>query len=396
MSQLKERFEQLFGTLVRLSTGQRILVSLAAVIFAIGVGMVVILGAGYFATCDSPVLFILGAEFCYNPIEVSLVLFDGSFGGNFEIARTLRWTTLLLFTALSFAIPYKAGLFNIGAQGQFVLGSLGAAVGVIWAAAFVPGGAVGRLVLVPTGLLVGAAVGGLYGFLPGYLKVRFEMNEVVTTLLFNFIATAVAFVLVDRYFVDESIQGTQTEAIPDAAALNPQFFANSADFSLPVFVFALGIVAAAYWLLTRTTVGYELRAMGAQPKAAIFGGVNERFTTLFSMTTAGAIAGIGGALFVLMVLGRWQTGPPPLGFDGIAVSILAGNNPLGLLPSGLLFGALQSGGQAIQFQLGIPSELVGVLRGLIILLVATPELFRMMGQRLDRRGVIDIETGGSD
>jgi simple sugar transport system permease protein len=396
MSKLAERFERLFGTLVRLSTGQRILVSIAAVIFAIGVGMVVILGAGYFASCGSPVLFILGAEFCYNPIEVSLVLFDGSFGGNFEIARTLRWTTLLLFTALSFAIPYKAGLFNIGAQGQFVLGSLGAAVGVIWAAAFVPDGMVGRLVLVPTGLLVGAAVGGLYGFLPGYLKVRFEMNEVVTTLLFNFIATAVAFVLVDRYFVDETIQGTQTEAIPDAAALDPQFFANSADFSLPVFVFALGIVAAVYWLLTRTTVGYELRAMGTQPKAAIFGGVSERFTTLFSMTTAGAIAGIGGALYVMMVLGRWQTGPPPLGFDGIAVSILAGNNPLGLFPSGLLFGALQSGGQAIQFQLGIPSELVEVLRGLIILLVATPELFRMMGKRLNRRGVIDIETGGSD
>ena len=134
--------------------------------------------------------------------------------------------------------------------------------------------------------------------------------------------------------------------------------------------------------------------MGTQPKAAVFGGVSERFTTLFSMTIAGVVAGLGGALFVMMVIGRWQTGAPPFGFDGIAVSILAGNNPVGLLPAGLLFGALQSGSQVVQFQTGVPGELIGVLRGLVILLVATPELFRAVGRRLNRRGTIDIETGG--
>jgi simple sugar transport system permease protein len=320
----------------------------------------------------------------------------GAFGDRFSLAGTLQWTTILLFTGLSFAIAFKAGLFNIGAQGQFVLGSLATTVTVLWLGPHAPGGVLGGLVLVPAGLVSGTLVGAAYGWLPGYLKYRFETNEVISTLLLNFIASAVAFVLVDRYFGDESIQGTVTERIPEAATFRPRlgYFPEGTDFSEPVFLFALVVVAGFYWLLGQTTVGYDIRAMGTQPKAAVFGGVSKRFTTLFSFTLAGAVAGLGGAVFVMMVLGRWQTGAPPIGFDGIAVSILAGNNPVGLLPSGLLFGALETGSREIEFQLGIPGELVEVLRGLIILLVATPELFRMLGKRLDRRGTIDLERGG--
>jgi simple sugar transport system permease protein len=309
-------------------------------------------------------------------------------------ATTLQWTTLLLFTGLSFAIPYKAGLFNIGGQGQFVLGSLGAAVAVVWLGSLVPSGMVGRVMLVPAGLLAGAVLGGAYGIVPGYLKVRFEMNEVITTLLLNFIATAVAFVFVDRRFDDSTVQGTQTPAIPKEATFEPLIFPKSADFSLVVFGVGLVVLVGFYWLLSRSRIGYDIQALGTQPKAAVFGGVDERRTTLFSMAAAGIVAGLGGALFVMMVIGRWQTGAPPIGFDGIAVSILGGNSPAGLLPAGLLFGALQSGGQVVQLQTGVPGELVGVLRGLVILLVATPELFRAVGRRLNRRGVIDIDTGG--
>jgi simple sugar transport system permease protein len=148
-----------------------------------------------------------------------------------------------------------------------------------------------------------------------------------------------------------------------------------------------------YYLLKRTTLGYDIQALGTQSKAAVFGGVNAEFTTVFSMTLAGAVAGIGGAIYVMMVIGRWQAGLPPIGFDGIAVSVLASNNPIGLVPSSLLFGVLESGSQAIQFELGIPRQLVGVLRGLIILLVATPELFRLLGRTLDKRDVLDLSGG---
>jgi simple sugar transport system permease protein len=391
---IPDRLERLFGAALDLSAVERLLVSAGALVVAVVVGALFTLAAGYAATCETPVLFILGVEFCYNPAEVYRFLVVGAFGDPARLGTTLQWTTLLLFTALSFAVPFKAGLFNIGGQGQFVLGSLGATVAVLGLAGVAPGGFAGRLLLVPAGLLAGAAAGGLYGLLPGYLKVRFGMNEVVTTLLLNFIATAVAFVIVDTYVDDGTIPGTQSPAIPEAATLPPLLFPSRADFSVVVLGLAVLALVGFYWLLTRSRIGYELRAMGAQPKAAAFGGASERFTTLFSMTTAGAVAGVGGALFLLMVLGRWQTGPPPVGFDGIAVSILAGNNPAGLLPSGVLFGALQSGGQVVEFETGVPSDLVGVLRGLLILLVATPELFRTLGDWLDRRGAIDADRGG--
>jgi ABC-type uncharacterized transport system permease subunit len=385
-----DRIEWLFGRLVGLSTNERLAVSLAAVVVAIGLGMIVVLLAGAVAACDSPGLVVFGFEFCYDPIQVYLVLFDGAFGTRFNVAATLRWTTVFLFTGLSFAIAYKAGLFNIGAQGQFLLGSLATVVVILALEPHVPGGTPDKLVFLPAGILAGTVVGALYGWLPGYLKHRFEVNEVISTLLLNFIAQGVAFVIVDRHFSDPMIPGTTTPRLPEEAMFSPRLFPSSADFSIAVLAFALVVVVGFYWLLRRTTVGYDIRAMGTQPKAAVFGGVDERFTTVFSFVLAGGVAGLGGAVFAMMVLGRWQTGAPPVGFDGIAVSILAGNNPIGLFPSGVLFGALESGSREIERQLGIPSDLVGVLRGLIILLVATPELFRMLGKRLDRRGTIDV------
>ncbi|MFC7132496.1 MULTISPECIES: ABC transporter permease [Salinibaculum] len=390
------RIERLLGRFVGLSGGERVLVSVAAVGVAVVVGMLVILAAGYGASCGTPKFSLLGVSFCYDPVSVFTVLFQGAFGNVFNIALTLQQMTLLLFTGLSFAIAFRAGLFNIGAQGQFVLGSLATTVTILWVAPLVPDGTVGSLVLMPLGLVAGVVVGGLYGWLPGVLKARFDTNEVISTLLLNFIATAVAYVLVERFFNDPSIQGTITRAIPSAATFKPVVFPSNTNFALPLFLFALAVVVGVYLLLHRTTIGYDIRALGTQTKAAVFGGVDAESTTILSMTLAGAVAGIGGAIYVMMVIGRWQTGTPPIGFDGIAVSVLAGNNPLGLVPSSLLFGILESGSQAIQFNLGIPRQLVGVLRGLIILLVATPELFRIVGRTLNRRDVIDLSGGGTE
>ena len=389
----KGRVERLLGRLVGLSAGERILLSIAAVIAAVVIGMGVILAAGYAATCQESTFFLFGIAFCYDPISVYTVLFDGAFGNIFNIALTLQQMTLLLFTGLSFAIAFKAGLFNIGGQGQFVLGAFGAAIVVLQVAPFVPSGLAGSAILMPVGLLSGVVLGGFYGWLPGVLKARYDTNEVISTLLLNFIATAVAYVLVNRFFNDPEFQGTTTRSIPSEAAFAPRFFPQSVNFSLPIFLLSLVIVAAMYYLLKRTTLGYDIQALGTQSKAAVFGGVNAEFTTVFSMTLAGAVAGIGGAIYVMMVIGRWQAGLPPIGFDGIAVSVLASNNPIGLVPSSLLFGVLESGSQAIQFELGIPRQLVGVLRGLIILLVATPELFRLLGRTLDKRDVLDLSGG---
>lgn len=390
---LRTRLERFFAVLLGLTPWQRVLLSVAAVLVSVLVGMVVLLGSGYAATCREPGLVLFGQGFCYDPVEVYAVLFDGAFGNPFNIALTLQQTTLLVFTGLSFAVAFRAGLFNIGAQGQFVLGALATAVTLVWVGPFLPGGLAGTAVAVPVGLAAGVTVGALYGLLPGVLKARYDTNEVISTLLLNFVATAVAVVSVKRFVNDPSVQGTLTRPIPEVAALDPFFFPESVSFSEPAFLGMVLVVAGVFLMLRYTSLGYDIRALGTQREAAIFGGVDTGRTTELSMGIAGAVAGVGGALYVLMVLGRWQTGIPALGFDGIAVSVLAGNNPVGLVPSGLLFGALESGGVAIDFRLGVPRDLVEVLRGLVILLVATPELFRMVGRSLDRRGVLDVRGG---
>lgn len=387
-----ERARALLRRVVALSGWQRVFISAAATVVALLAGGLVLLGSGYAATCQEPALVLFDIGFCYDPVEVYATLFDGAFGNQFNIALTLQRMTLLIFTGLSFAIPYRAGLFNIGAQGQFVLAALGSTVALLYVGPLVPA-AVGTVVLVPLGLLAGAAVGALYGLLPGLLKARYGTNEVISTLLLNFIATAVAITLVKRFFNNPNVQGTLTRSIPEAATLNPWLFRQGARFSVVVLVGTLLLAVGSYWLLHRTTVGYDIRVLGRQRAAAVFGGVDDERTTVLSMLIAGAVAGLGGALYVMMVLGRWQTGLPALGFDGIAVSVLAGNNPLGLVPSGLLFGALQSGALAIDFQLGVPPDLVEVLRGLVILLVATPELFRIVGRQLQRRGRLRVSGG---
>lgn len=393
MSGVPARLRRLLRRAAALSGFQRVLVSAAAVVAALVIGGFVVLGSGYVASCREPALYLFGTSFCFDPVEVYAAMYQGAFGTQTNQALTLQRTTLLVFTALAFAIPYRAGLFNIGAQGQFVLAALGTTVTLLWLGPLVSGGPLATAVLVPAGLVAGALVGALYGLLPGVLKARYGTNEVISTLLLNFIATAVAIVLVKRFFNNPDIQGTVTRSIPEAAVLKPWLFPTGSRFSVAVLAGTLLLVAGFWWLLNRTTLGYDIRVLGRQRAAAVFGGVDAARTTVLSMTIAGAVAGLGGALYVMMVVGRWQTGVPPLGFDGIAVSVLAGNNPLALVPSGVLFGALQSGGLAINFQLGIPRDLVEVLRGLVILLVATPELFRILGRTLRRRGRLQ-PTGG--
>ncbi|WP_159899048.1 ABC transporter permease [Salinirussus salinus] len=387
MSRLPAWLSRLLRRAAGLSGLERALVSVAAVVAALVLGGFVVLGSGYIASCREPTLFLFGTSFCFDPVEVYAAMYQGAFGTQLNQALTLQRMTLLVFTGLAFAIPYRAGLFNIGAQGQFVLAALGTTVTLLWLGPLVSGGGLlATAVLVPAGLVAGALAGGLYGLLPGVLKARYGTNEVISTLLLNFIATAVAIVLVKRFFNDPGIQGTVSRSIPEAAVLRPWLFPTGARFSVAVLAATLALVVGFWWLLNRTTLGYDIRVLGRQRAAAVFGGVDAARTTVLSMTIAGAVAGLGGALYVMMVVGRWQTGIPALGFDGIAVSVLAGNNPLALVPSGVLFGALQSGGLAINFQLGIPRDLVEVLRGLVILLVATPELFRIAGRYLRRRG----------
>ncbi|EMA03603.1 ABC transporter permease [Haloferax denitrificans] len=406
-----ENAKAVLRRLTAASATERILISFAALVLAVLVGAVIILVSGRITTCQTAATTLFGTGFCYDPVEVYLVLFNGALGEpfllndpalfnpgwnplNFGLALTLKETTLLIFTGLSVAVSFRAGLFNIGTQGQLVLGGLATALFSFFVAPALPSGLVGGLVLIPLAVIVGALVGGLYGAIPGALKAYADANEVITTIMLNFIAAQIAFVLVSEFFSNPDSQVVETTPLPGWATLLPVAFPQGGDFSILALAFGLALVVGVWFLLEQTSFGYDLRTSGEQPEAAEYGGVDAKRTTVTSMFLSGALGGMGGAIWVLMVMGKWQAGVPALGFDGITVSILAGNNPFGVVPAALLFGTLKSGSLAVQFGTGVPKQLVGVLRGLIILFVAMPEFFRMLGSAIDLEP--DRETVATD
>ena len=400
--------------LVEASAAERALVSLASLVASILVGVVIILVAGRTTTCEqaafvlanprpfgAPELFRVG--FCYNPVAVFDSLFLGALGNPFEpgwdplnrqTASTLRETSILVFTGLSVALAFRAGVFNIGTQGQLVVGALATAVSVLWASALVSG-LIGAILLAPFGIVVGAAFGGLYGAIPGALKAYADANEVVTTIMLNFVATGLALYLVQEVFSPGG-DASRTAPLPEYALFPPLLFDSRFSFSVLALLFGFVAAGGVYVLLSRTVFGYDLRASGIQPSAAEYGGVDAKRTVVASMTLSGALGGIGGAVYVLMVLGRFQSNVPAYGFDGITVAILAGNNPLGVGFAALLFGVLKSGSSVVDIATNVPPELVGVLRGFIILFVAMPEFFRLLGRRAFPRDRTPGETVAAD
>jgi simple sugar transport system permease protein len=369
--------ESAASKIVTASAKERVYISVAAFLASVLVGSVLVYVSGLVVDCTSGTF--LGS--CYNPFLVYYYLFVDPFIGGFNLALAMKETVLLLFTGLSVAVAFRAGLFNIGSQGQLVLGGLATALALVFVAPYAPSGILGTFVLVPLALLVGAVVGGLYAAIPGALKAYAEANEVITTIMLNFVATNLAFFLIATYFQDPESGSVQTVSIPEAARLRPIVpFFEGAQFSVIALVLGLALVAGIFYLLANTAFGYDIRTSGLQAAAADYAGVDAKKLVVSSMTLSGALAGIGGAVYVIMVMARYRTGVPALGFDGITVSILAGNNPLGVIPAALLFGVMKAGSLSIDFSLGVPKQLVGVLRGLVILFVAMPEFFRMLAR----------------
>ncbi|PSQ31038.1 ribose ABC transporter permease [Halobacteriales archaeon SW_6_65_46] len=412
---LRDRIERGLARLVAASTAERFAISLAALFASILVGTVLILAAGRITGCSTATfvlthptpfglsrLFDLG--FCYNPVTVYDRLFLGALGDPLspgwdpfgrQMALTLRETTVLLFAGLGVAVAFRAGIFNIGAQGQLVVGSLASVLAVLQVAPLV-GGVLGTAVSLSVGLAAGALAGGLYAAIPGVLKSYVDANEVITTIMLNFIATGVVGYLVLNHVKDPESFATQTRTIPDHANVPTILFEPTANFSVLALGVGVLLVGGVYYLLAHTAFGYDLRTSGLQPEAAEYGGVNSKRTIVASFSLSGALAGIGGAVYALMILGKFQTGVPSYGFDGITVSILAGNNPLGVGFAAFLFGVLKSGAGVVNFATDVPPQLVDTLRGLIILFVAMPEFFRLLGGRMKgvTRRVNRDESGG--
>jgi len=304
-----------------------------------------------------------------SPLVGFGALFDGAFGTPEEVAETLVQATNLLFPALGIALAFRAGLFNIGAEGQLILGGFAAG----WLGAQLP---LPSYLAIPAIMLAGALAGGAWGAIPGFLRARFGANEVIATLMLNVIAVLLTTYLVTGPLQQGGASGSETGALPKSAQI-PDLIALAADphltpaFLVTPFVIAIVLAFVLRWVLRRTVFGYELRAAGEAPEAAKRAGIDLGRTAFVAMALSGAIAGLGGAMIVSGGLHRFNTGlSPGYGFIAIAVALVGNLDPRWIIVASVAFGMLQSGGISMQAEAGVPREVVTLVTGLVIVALA--------------------------
>ncbi|OYR84400.1 ABC transporter permease, partial [Halorubrum ezzemoulense] len=304
------------------------------------------------ATASTALALLIGVTIVaaagYDPVQFLVSLINGAVGGESAIARTLRFSTLFILTGVAVAVAFRAGVFNIGVQGQFVVGGIATVMSIIWTAPLLPEGTVGGAGLILIGFVAGTFAGGVYGALPGALKAYADANVIITTIMLNFIATGVVGWLVQNPFRGEGNAAPNTERIPEYVSF-PSVVFDSSGFSVVGLAIALATVAVIYVVMERSRFGYDMVTSGHQESAATYSGVSAKRTVVLTMTLSGMVAGIAGAVFAVMIQGYYTdpSGIGTYGFDAIAVSLLAANNPLGIVPAGLLFGGLESAGSHI-------------------------------------------------
>lgn len=309
---------------------------------------------------------ILVYSFGNDPIVAYTALVKGSLGDLNKLGETLVTVTPLILTGLSIAFGFKCNLFNIGVEGQFIIGSI-SAVWAGWAFAGLP--AILHLTLT---LLVGTMAGGLWAAIIGWLKAKVGSHEVINGIMMNYIAMYTSNFLT-MTFLNEP-EKAYSVGIADTAKLwrFSQAFEQFKHSRLHVgLLIALAVALIAYYILNKTVRGYEIRAVGFNPYAAEYGGISVKKNIMLAMIISGMFAGLAGAIMTTGVQYRVNNlfGFTGYGLDGIAVALVGNNHPIGVILSAFLFGMLQKGGPLMQIQ-GIPKEVVGIIQGIIILFVA--------------------------
>jgi general nucleoside transport system permease protein len=296
-------------------------------------------------------------------------LIRGSLGGTSQLSETLIAATPLILSGLAVAVPLRAGLFNIGAEGQVVAGGVVAGL-VGFSLIGLP-----MIIHLPLAILGGMLGGALYGFIPGILKARTGAHEVISTIMLNNIA-----LLVSAWLVSTTLfrQPDRTDPVSKTVEASARFPRISADLRVNYsLVFALLLAAVIFWMIERSTRGFELNAVGLNPNAATTAGMSVPRTIVLAMATGGLLGGAAGIALILGVAGRLTIGfSAGIGFNGITVALLGRGRIGGTVAAGLLFGALQAGGRAMQAETGTSLDLVLVLQALIILFIAAPGLVR--------------------
>ncbi|MGX8709980.1 MAG: ABC transporter permease [bacterium] len=336
----------------------------------------------------------------YNPWESFGALFQGIFAKPKYISNVIIKATPIILTGLSVAFAFKTGMFNIGAEGQYIAGTIAAVcVGVKFN--FAP------VIQIPLVVLSGVLAGAIFGGIIGYLKARFGIHEVITSIMLNWIGLYLSNFIVNTAAYHQP-NSTSSFAVNDSsftmllpnwktskagmAALKPHqwlyemMLKTDVNFGILIAV----VMALVIWvLLYRSTKGYELRAVGFNRDAAEFAGINVGRNITQAMLIAGALAGLAGALAIT------GTSPHKIsqmaafennGFNGLSVALIAGSSPIGCIFAGLLFGGLLYGGQSVQQDVGAPTEIINIMIGTIVFFVALTKIVPSLADRLEKRG----------
>lgn len=329
--------------------GKNIVIPIVSIIFSLIVGAFVI--------------NLMGVNF----LHAYLVMLDGAFGDIRSIGETLLFTAPLILTALSFSLAIRCGLINIGAEGQLHVGAITATM-------------VGLFLELPLGihilvaLIAGIIGGGIWGLIVGYLKIKFDANEIITTIMLNYVAIYLVGYIVNYPLIEPPGYLPQTAQLSESAIL-PVILPGSRLHA----GFLVGLLALVFYhiFLNKTKKGYEIRVVGRNPQAAEYSGINRLRNIVFVMFISGAFAGLAGAGEIMGVQHRLLEGfSPDLGFDGIAVALIGRNDPVGIFFAAVFFGALRSGGNTMQLITGLPIAIIYIIQGLAIMFVVSGEIFK--------------------
>ena len=299
------------------------------------------------------------------------VLFPALVAGLNPLTETLTVATPLIIAATGMAVSFRAGLFNIGGTGQLIVGAMVAGfIGFTWDLPVV----VHLLVALAAGALAGAVWGGIAGF----LKARFGANEVISTIMLNWIATYLLFfALKTTAFTGANQSQPTSPAVSDTAAL-PRLLGDGFRLHWGLLI-ALGAAVLLWWLMSRSTLGFQFRAVGSNPRAARVAGISPSRTAFLVLAVAGGLVGLGGAVHVLGTEHRLTEGVAGnIGFDAITVALLGRSGPVGVVLAGLLFAGLSTGGRMMETNQGVPLDLVQVIQVMVVLFIAAPPLVRTL------------------
>jgi len=333
----------------------------------VGLGLVPALNVALALLVAGCIVVIIGED----PLVALDILLVGAFGSSEAIGYTLYYATNLIFTGLAVAVAFHAGLFNIGGEGQAYMGGLGVALAALALDVHLSG-----WMLIPLCALSGAVFGAVWGFIPGYLQARRGSHVVITTIMFNFLASALMVYLVVNHLIEPGQMTPESREFAKEAwipfmhdVLNGLGFTIERSPLNMTFLWALACCVLVWVFLWRTPWGYAIRTTGHNPNAAAYAGISPARVTILAMALAGGLAGFLGLNEVLGVQHRLQLEfTAGYGFTGIAVALMGRNHPVGIVFAAILFGVLYQGGAELAFEIpALTRDMVVVIQGLVIL-----------------------------